>query len=199
MNALDVQLKSLAGCLSSQEIKYVIIGGIAVSVYGEPRFTADIDVNIILDKGEIGAFLTKALRYGFFPAFPHVEKLAHETGVLPMRFKKGKVFGKFDMILAENILEFAAIRRGKIKKIDTVRVRLISPEDLIIHKITSSRPRDLEDLKGILIRQRGKMDVHYIQQWLKKIDSANKGSRILKQFKELMQETFPSIQRRHEL
>lgn len=36
-----------------------------------------------------------------------------------MSFKKGKVFGKFDVILAENILEYAAILRGKIKKIDT--------------------------------------------------------------------------------
>lgn len=199
MNALDVQLKSLAGCLSSQKIKYVVIGGIAVSVYGEPRFTADIDVNIILDKGEIGAFLTKAARYGFYPVFPNVEKLALETGVIPMSFKKGKVLGKFDIILAENILEYSAIRRGKIKKIDSVGVRLISPEDLIIHKITSSRPRDFEDLKGILVRQAGKLDVHYIEQWLNKIDSANKGSRILKQFKALMKETYPSIRRRHEL
>ncbi len=44
--------------------------------------------------------------------------------------------------------------------------RLISAEDLIIHKMVASRPRDLEDVERILVRQCLKVDLAYIRQWL---------------------------------
>ena len=63
MNSLDLQLESLVKCLTPEKINYVILGGVALSIYGEPRFTADIDVNVILDKGKIGEFLKKAKKF----------------------------------------------------------------------------------------------------------------------------------------
>lgn len=188
MNPLELQLGVLVKCLSAQKIKYIILGGIAVSIYGEPRLTADIDVNIVFDKRKIDKFLNKARLFGFYPLLPNTREIAKETGVIPLGFKRKKISGKFDIVIAENILEYTAIKRGKIKKIDSIRARLISPEDLIIHKIASSRPRDFEDLKGILIRQRGRLDINYIRYWLKKIDKANKKSHLCKVFKQLLRE-----------
>ncbi|MFH1664938.1 MAG: nucleotidyltransferase [Candidatus Omnitrophota bacterium] len=179
MNPLESQIKALVEFLSSQKIKYVILGGIAVSIYGEPRFTADVDVNIILDKTGIDKFLELSKKSGFFPLFPNTKKIAKESGVIPMKHMKGKVEGRCDVIIAENALEYAAIKRGRLRKIGSVMARLVTPEDLIIHKITSFRPRDAEDLKGILIRQKGKLDIGYISEWLTKIDKAAKKSRSL--------------------
>lgn len=187
MNSLELQLKALVKFLSEQRIKYIILGGIAVSIYGEPRLTADIDVNIILGKTRIREFLNKAKKYGFYPLFSDVKKIAEKTGVIPLKFIKGKAIGKCDIIIAENILEYTAIERGRIRRIDSIRARLVSAEDLIIHKVTSSRPRDIEDFKSILIRQRGKLNTKYIIGWLKKIDRANKKSRLCKLFKEIRQ------------
>lgn len=188
MNFIEVQLKSLVEFLSAQKIKYVILGGIAVSIYGEPRFTADIDVNIIFDKKKIDEFIDSARKHGFCPTFPNIKKIIAKTGVIPMNFKKGKITGKFDIIIAENILEYAAIKRGRVKKIDSIKARFISPEDLIIHKIASSRPRDFEDLKGILIRQKGKLNIDYTRHWLKKLDTASKKSRLCRKFNKLLKE-----------
>lgn len=186
MNHFEIQLKALIKCLSEQKIKYIILGGIAVSIYGEPRLTADIDVNIIFDKKSIGEFLRGARKHGFYPAFADTENIAKETGVIPMDFLKGKTAGSFDIIIAENLLEYAAIERGRFRKIGPVSVRLITAEDLIIHKIASSRPRDVEDINGILIRQKGKLDIKYIRYWLKKIDKVNKKSRTYKTFNGLL-------------
>ena len=188
MSSLEVQLRGLIKCLSEQKIKYIILGGIAVSIYGEPRLTADIDVNIIFDKKKISEFLKGAKKHGFYPAFPETENIARETGVIPMNFIKGKITGNFGIIISENPLEYSAIERGRFKKIGPVKARLITPEDLIIHKIASSRPRDAEDISGILIRQKGKLDIKYIQYWLKKIDKANKKSRTYKAFHRLLKE-----------
>jgi len=46
------------------------------------------------------------------------------------------------------------------------RLRLISAEDLIIHKCVAGRPRDVEDVEGILVRQKLQVDVHRIRFWL---------------------------------
>jgi predicted nucleotidyltransferase len=183
INPFEVQLKALIKFLSEQKIKYIILGGIAVSIYGEPRFTSDIDVNIIFDKKKINEFLEGAKKYGFYP---DVKNIVKEPGVIPMNFIKGKITGGFDIIIAENMLEYTAIERGRVKKMGSVKVRLVSPEDLIIHKIASFRPRDIEDVNGILIRQKGKLDINYIRSWLKKIDKANRNSRTYKTFNSLL-------------
>lgn len=139
--------------MSAEKVKYAILGGMAVSLYGEPRYTGDVDVNILLEKTRILDFVSHAKRFGLSPLFGNIGKLAWETGVIPMRLRKGKVEGKIDLTIAENILEYNAIKRSCLKKLDGIKVRVVSPEDLILHKMASSRPRDREDLRGILIRQ----------------------------------------------
>lgn len=186
MNPLKVQLKALAEFLSEQEIKYIVLGGIAVSVYGEPRLTADIDVNILLDKKRVGDFLAKAKAYGFYPNSHNLDNFIEKAGVIPMLFKKRDVVGKINFIIAENALECAAIERGKVKEIDSIKLRLISPEDLVIHKITSLRSRDLEDVNSIIIRQKSKLDIGYIRNWLNKIDKIGGKGQFLKLFQEFL-------------
>ena len=185
-NPLEFQLKQIRELTSQLKIEYTILGGLAVSVYGEPRLTLDIDVNIILDNGKINTFLKKAKKYGFSPIPSKIKKFIKTTGVIPMKFSKNKVVGKCDFIIAQNPLEYSGIKRARLKKLYSIKLKLITPEDLVIHKITSQRPRDIEDLTGILIRQKGKLDLHYINLWLKKISKVNKKPELLHLFKKLI-------------
>ncbi|MFH0764621.1 MAG: nucleotidyltransferase [Candidatus Omnitrophota bacterium] len=186
MNPVSIQLKALSIFLSKQKIDYAILGGIAVFIYGEPRLTSDVDVNIALDKDDIRKFLKDGKRYGFAPAIPGALRTGKTMGVIPMKFSKGKVSGLFDFILAENILELNAIKRARTKKIGPVSMKVVTPEDLVIHKITSRRARDFEDIPGILIRQKGKLDLKYINKWLKMIDKIHTGLNLYKKFASLL-------------
>lgn len=188
MTLLEKEIKALVKLLSVQKIKYIILGGVAVSVYGEPRMTADIDVNVLISKDRIREFLKKAKKHHFYPAFASIKRTIEEASVIPFKYKSGNIFFKCDLIIAENILEYAAIRRGRVKKIGSIKARFISPEDLVIHKITSSRPRDIADLNGVLLRQKGKLDKEYIINWLKKIDRVDKKAKLYKAFKRLLKE-----------
>lgn len=186
MNAFKVVLRSLAQFLSKEKIRYAILGGVALSLYGEPRLTADIDLNVLLDKKKIDEFLTTARRYNFHQRFSGVKRIARDTGVIPLIFRRGAVNGLVDIIIAENALEYAAIKRARSRSLEGIKLPVISPEDLVVHKITSIRPRDLEDIHGILIRQGKKLDVHYIRDWLKKIDAANQGIQLTALFHQLL-------------
>ena len=154
-------------------------------MYGEPRFTADIDVNVLLDKRDVEKFLKRAAKFGFTPLFAETDKMVQETGVMALKFKKGRVEGKFDIILAENLLEYAAIRRSRHRRIASISVKVVLPEDLILHKIASSRPRDREDLQGIVSRQKDKLNVPYVERWLKRLEKADPSSHLLRRFHSL--------------
>ena len=186
MSLLKRQLTAMVKFLTALGIDYAIIGGLAVSLYGRPRFTADIDVNIILEKERIGIFLKEGKKRGFHPGHKNIKMLARKTGVIPMRYSNGNIEGLCDFIIAENVLEKLALKRAKVKRIDSLKAKFVSPEDLLIHKLTSPRAQDIEDVRGILLRQRGKLNISYIKFWLGRIDKANRRSNLLGLFRGIL-------------
>lgn len=174
MNSVGSVLRALAIFLAGQRIKYAVLGGFAVSVHGEPRFTADVDINIILEKNHLGRFIESGGKYGFRPAFPTALKIAEKTGVVLMKCVKSPSPVTIEFIVAENPLEYAAIKRARMQKIGPAKLKVITAEDLLIHKLASSRAKDREDVGGILARQTKRLDLKYIRDWLKRIDKANK-------------------------
>jgi len=184
MNPLGMQLKALVDLFRKTKTPYVIIGGLAVSLYGEPRATFDIDVNILLERDKLDSFLIISKKYGFYPIPSKIKSFIKSTSVIPMEFRRKGINSNCDIIIAENPIELASIKRGKIKNIWSLKVRFITPEDLIIHKITSCRQKDREDVRGILIRQK-KLDIKYIKNWLKLIERADSNIKLLDIFNDL--------------
>ncbi len=64
MEAINLEklLTSIAGILTQADIPYFITGGFAISVWGRPRATFDIDIVVELLEPKVGA-LAKALRH----------------------------------------------------------------------------------------------------------------------------------------
>jgi hypothetical protein len=186
MNLLEYQLNQAVKCLKEAGIDYALLGGIAVSIYSAPRMTQDIDINIVLNMEDTAEFLRKARKYGFRPIPTDINKFIKETGVIPMKFSKRGIIGRFDFIIAQNPIEFAGIQRARFKKIYGVKLKIVTAEDLLLHKLLSDRPIDREDARGILLRQGKKLDMRYITAWLKKIAKSSFARRLLKEFEELV-------------
>lgn len=189
MNSESGLLRALAKFLSAENVRYAVIGGLAVSAHGEPRFTADVDVNIILEKGGLGLFMRKAAGYGFRPASAAALRIADKTGVVLMKHARAADRVRIEFIIAENPPEYAAIKRARPKKMGFVKLRVITAEDLLIHKLASVRAKDSDDVMGILRRQGKRLDLKYIRSWLKRIDKANKGCRLNARFDRLLLNT----------
>lgn len=149
--------------LSERRIPYVIIGGIAVQRWGQPRFTRDVDLTILVSASQEEPALREILKV--FPG--RVEdalQFALVHRVLPVRVPGGS---EADITLGVPGYEEGVIARAVDYDLGDGRVvRLCSAEDLIIHKAVAGRPQDLMDIEGIVARQRDSLDVVYLRRWL---------------------------------
>jgi hypothetical protein len=78
-------LESLESLLAHFNHQGVVIGGIAVSLLGQPRFTQDLDAMVLLTIEEIPDFLAKARKEGIEPRIPQAEEFARQNRVLLLR------------------------------------------------------------------------------------------------------------------
>ena len=139
MNSLERALIDLARVLSVNNIPYMIIGGMANAVWGEPRATIDIDATIWLDE-EQKEPIVQMLSSHYHLLVHDPSTFVLDTNVLPMESKDGV---RIDLIFGRLPYEKEAIERSVEIEIEGVSVRFCTPEDLILHKIISEREKDI--------------------------------------------------------
>lgn len=150
--------------LEAVGVPYVIIGGLAVQHWGDPRFTRDIDITVMVPAETLEDFFQKALER-FVPRLPDAVDFARSSRVLLLMTDRGI---PIDLTLGIPGYEDEVMRRAVAADwLGSRPVPVIGCEDLIIHKCVAGRPRDWEDVRGILERQRGRVDLGYIRAWLR--------------------------------
>lgn len=181
---LEDVYKKIVTFLNKEKYEYLIIGGIAAGTLGEPRVTADVDIDISLKKEKIGDFLKKARKEGF--------KIKKNTIIRAKKFGTFQInYGDFhiDFIIASIDLEREAFRRKKIIKLYNIKAFFPSPEDLILLKIISGRTQDLLDAEKVIIRQKGKLDINYLKKWAQRLSDEAEDIRIYHQLNKLLYQT----------
>ena len=157
-------LKDLLNFLSELEIKNVIIGGIAASILGKVRSTADIDSLIFIDEDALENFLKKTRGYGFLPRISDPVKFAQKNRVVLLKHKTSGI--NIDLSIGLLPFEIEVLDRIKVFKIEKINIPLPTPEDLIIMKAVAHRPIDMEDIKSIL-EVNPDLDFKRIKYWVK--------------------------------
>ena len=158
----------------------MVIGGQAVLLYGEPSLTRDIDITLGIGVNELNKVKRVVSAIGLKILVKDEKEFVEKTRVLPTMEKESNI--RIDFIFSFSSYERQAITRAKEVKLGRTFVRFASLEDVIIHKIVSGRPRDLEDIKSILIKNPN-YDSNYISAWLEEFDQSLKEN-FGKRFKE---------------
>lgn len=172
-------LVDVARILERLRITYAVTGGMALFVWGRPRFTYDVDIIVKLDPGAID-HLARALQalheYGYIS-----EEAMHHAWLRKGEFNfiDGRSGIKVDFwVIKENPFEREQIDRRVVRKIKGESVYFVSPEDLVLSKLLwhaeSESARQLDDVESVL-RVQKKLDTAYLRRWAKK----NSTSRIL--------------------
>lgn len=156
-------LGRIAQSLDSHGIPYMIVGGQAVLVYGEPRLTKDIDVTLGVGPDRLGDLLPIITALGLRPLVDP-ETFTRQTLVLPC--EEDDTGHRVDFILSFSEYEREALQRTRATPIEGVAVRFASPEDVIIHKMVAGRPRDLEDVASVAAKTPA-LDLDYVSRWLR--------------------------------
>lgn len=157
-------LESLEKLLSQFDYQGVIIGGIAVSLLGQARFTEDLDALVLLSVEDIPDFLAAAHQVGIEPRIAQADEFARRNRVLLLRHASSQT--NIDISLGILPFEEEMVARSQIYDIDdALKIHLPTPEDLIIMKAIAHRPKDLLDIQGI-IRSHPQLDRERIQEWV---------------------------------
>jgi len=164
----------------------MIIGGQAVLLYGEPRLTRDIDITLGVNIDRLETLLLVAQQLSLKPLPEDIEAFVRQTMVLPALDQETGI--RVDFIFSFTPYESQAILRAKKVSILGQDVCFASLEDLIIHKIFAGRPRDIEDVQMVILKNPA-LDVLYIEEWLKTFDAASDEKNFLAAFRQTADST----------
>jgi hypothetical protein len=183
-NPLLLALAAITSWLKEQNISYMVFGGIANSVYGNPRQTFDIDIKIALDSAKpIETFIEKlGIIAEIIPQQPI--QFIQDTNVLPIEVANVRI----DLVFASLPFEIEAIRRSKSIMYFDIDLKVCTIEDLIIHKAISTRQKDWIDIEILIHDQRQIIDWPYLLKNCTELSDFLDRSEIIKNIRRLKDE-----------
>lgn len=153
--------------LEARQVRYLLVGGIAMNLHGVPRMTMDVDIVLAMDEANLQAFLSAANDLGLQPVAPVklnellnpasrqvwvAEKHMTAFALRPQDPKGPTV----DVLIEPPVDVTESLKHAETKVIEGVRVSLASIEDMIALKRSAGRAQDDADIEQLekLIKRR---------------------------------------------
>lgn len=142
---LPRDFKELFESLNARDVKYLLIGGYAVGVYGYSRTTNDIDIFVSGDEDNVHRLINALNAFGGADTdLTHIfaeKRSLVEIGVEPVKVQL--------MNFADGITFDEAYARRNMIEVEDISISTIGREDLIANKLASGRHKDLDDVEMI--------------------------------------------------
>lgn len=165
-------LIKIGAILDELNIPYIITGGIAVVVWGHPRFTADIDLVIELIPQKIDQLTKALLKIGqdVYVDKEMIKQAIIRQGEFNLIHPTSGLKVDFWVLKRDDPFDQERMARKIAKQIKDQTIYFTSPEDLILAKLLwykeSQSTRQLEDIESILRIQK-ELDRQYLKKWAK--------------------------------
>jgi hypothetical protein len=139
-------------------------GAIAYNYYGPPRLTADVDVLVLVPDIKapalVEAFAARGCLHG--DADPRPVELRAVLDDLRGRahlaaFRCGGI--RTEIFVPWHPFHHRVLERSPERALEGRHIRIHAAEDLIIFKKIFDRPKDIADIKAILLSRKGKLDI----------------------------------------
>jgi len=151
-------------------VPWMVTGGVAAIVYGEPRLTQDIDVVVVIGAGEVSRFADQFPDSDFY--CPPLEVIAEEA--------KRELFGHFNVLHLESDaradvyiagtdpLARDGLETRRLVELVGLTVPIASPEQVILQKLRfrqrGASERHLRDIRGMLRVMGDAIDIGALEQ-----------------------------------
>jgi len=177
-------LQALSKVLADLRVGWYVFGAQAVLHWGRPRLTEDIDITVQLGALDLRQLVAQLQEAGFTLRVEGTDAFITQTRVVPLAF--GSTGWALDLVVGGPGLEEEFVRRAVLVAVaPNVIVPIISAEDLIVTKVLAGRPKDLDDIRGVLLAQAGRLDVDRTRRVLVMLEEALGVSDLLPVFEKL--------------
>jgi predicted nucleotidyltransferase len=135
--------------LNSHQVKFLIVGGHAVTFHGHPRFTADLDVWVATAPDNASRLEHVIKDFGFGKLFK-----AGDFAKPGYAIQLGRKPYRIDILTSIEAVDFAAAyKRRKIIKAGGLKLPFIGLEELLVNKRATGRLHDLDDAEKLETRK----------------------------------------------
>ena len=144
--------------LNEEGVRYIVVGGIAVNLYGIPRMTYDIDLLLDLEDKNLEKFLKLLKGWGFKPKVPmdimeFAEKDKRKDWIKNKNMKAFNLvnpewaISEIDIVIDSPVDYDKAHKRINEIKLHGVIIPVVSIDDLIKMKERTGRKQDKADIR----------------------------------------------------
>ena len=152
---LDANFCDLLSAFRAGSVKYLIVGGWAVSIHAQPRATQDMDIFVSSEPENIQAIYMALLQFGA-PLDNVDQRKFLEPGTF---FRIGAPPCQIDIFTGIPGVQFEACWRNRLEVVlddEGLSANFISAEDLVAAKVASGREQDIADAHAITRAQQQK-------------------------------------------
>lgn len=157
----QASLEAVIVSLNAAEVRYLVVGGLAVNAHGYVRSTGDVDLLIQLDPPNIFAAFKALEPLGYRPVTPvtaaeFADPAKRNAWITDKQMKVLKLFSDvhretpIDVFVSDPLgFDGAATRVLWYPLGDGIPLPVCSYADLVTLKLQASRPKDLFDLENL--------------------------------------------------
>jgi len=142
-------LKELLSIFNDQRVKYLIVGGYAVSYHAEPRATKDIDILVKPDPENAKAIYAALTKFGA----PLQGLTADDFIERDKFFRMGRAPVMVDILPEITGVDFDCAWQKRVEAVIDPATGLTAPfissDDLIAAKLAAGRPQDIADVAAL--------------------------------------------------
>ena len=167
MGEYETALTQAVGVLNRLNLPYMLTGAFAVTYYGEPRTTHDLDIVVLLAPADI-ARVKAALEPAFSVDVESIKAAMREGSAFNAIHEETGFKVDFWMLKGGEYDQTAFARRVRVNLLGA-EMFLPSPEDVIVTKLEWYRLSDVDkhyfDAQGVAAVQKDQLDTAYIIRW----------------------------------
>ena len=166
----------LAAILDELEVRYLVGGSLASSVWGEPRFTQDVDLVAKLENDHVPELVARLGERWYVDEAAVREAIERRSSFNTIRLA-GMV--KIDVFVPPyeglHASKWARALRARLSGADGPELPVTSPEDIVLQKLDWLRKgggvsdQQWRDVTALLRIRAGRLDEAYLDEWAQRM------------------------------
>jgi hypothetical protein len=147
--------------LHDHQVRYLLVGGLAMNLHGVPRMTMDVDLVLVMDEGNLDRFIACAESLSLAPTAPvpiralkdpaQRQVWQEQKHMIAFGLQNGqaRIPVMVDVLIAPPLDIAEAFKRAAVRNLDGLPITLASIDDMITLKQGTGRLQDQSDIEHL--------------------------------------------------